>query len=132
MKNWLGQEIEAGCVVYRGARQGDSSSFRIGVVELVREKGTARVKWLWTNSSQGIWRRRQYEYSYMDPEHYVVPGPAQYRYGKGSVDVNTLVKVDDSMLEYLEKRHALIEQARELEIPKSDFAAFERQFMENN
>lgn len=46
MRNWLGQDIQTGSVVYRGAREGNSSSYKVGVVErLNEEKGTARVNW---------------------------------------------------------------------------------------
>lgn len=48
MKNWLAQEIEVGSKVYRGARDGNSSSFKVGIVsKLNEEKRTARVEWHW-------------------------------------------------------------------------------------
>lgn len=51
--NWLGQEIKKGTPVYRGARDGNSSSFKVGVVKAVyvkEEHGgslhfTAKVEW---------------------------------------------------------------------------------------
>ncbi len=47
MKNWLDQEIAVDDIVYRGARDGNSSSFKIGkVVKLSADKGTARVEWI--------------------------------------------------------------------------------------
>lgn len=47
LRNWLGDPIEAGDIVYRGARDGNSSSFKIGVVQSVNEqKGTVRVRYL--------------------------------------------------------------------------------------
>ncbi|AOZ63721.1 hypothetical protein SEA_WEASELS2_136 [Rhodococcus phage Weasels2] len=46
MINWLGQEIKVGDIVYRGARDGDSSSFKLGtVIKVNPEKETARVEW---------------------------------------------------------------------------------------
>jgi len=42
--NWLGQNIEVGSYVYRGARSGNTSSFKIGVVAKIKgDKVT--VKW---------------------------------------------------------------------------------------
>ncbi|MFE5290136.1 hypothetical protein ACFRAQ_34655 [Nocardia sp. NPDC056611] len=48
MKNWLGQEIAPGCIVGRGARDGNTSSFKVGrVVKLLPEKRLVRVAWFW-------------------------------------------------------------------------------------
>lgn len=45
--NWLGQVIRVGTVVARGARDGNTSSFKVGrVVNLNLEKRIARVEWL--------------------------------------------------------------------------------------
>lgn len=44
MRNWLGQEILPGSIVYRGARQGTGSDYKIGVVDSVTGE-KARVKW---------------------------------------------------------------------------------------
>lgn len=47
MKNWLGQNIDVGSYVYRGARDGSHSSFKVGLVERLNPgKGTANVRWL--------------------------------------------------------------------------------------
>jgi hypothetical protein len=35
--NWIGHDIVVGSVVFRGGRQGDSSSFRVGVVDDIDE-----------------------------------------------------------------------------------------------
>lgn len=51
--NWIGQEIKVGTPVYRGARDGNSSSFKVGVVKGVYMKEesrgdiyfTAKVEW---------------------------------------------------------------------------------------
>jgi hypothetical protein len=46
MYNWLGQKIEVGTVVGRGARDGNTSTFKVGVVTgLDEKKQTARVAW---------------------------------------------------------------------------------------
>ncbi|QGF20217.1 hypothetical protein SEA_SIXAMA_38 [Gordonia phage Sixama] len=47
IKNWLGQTFTPGTFVYRGARDMDTSSYRIGVVEKVlEEKRKLRIHWL--------------------------------------------------------------------------------------
>lgn len=43
--NWAGQRIEPGAVVWRGARDGNTSSFKVGRVEAVNG-GEARVRWI--------------------------------------------------------------------------------------
>lgn len=46
MRNWLDQDIKVGSVVYRGARDGNTSEFKVGKVLKVDEvKGTVRVAW---------------------------------------------------------------------------------------
>lgn len=51
MKNWAGQGIRPGIIVWRGARDGNLSSFKLGVVEKVDEgKRSARVWWLFEQS----------------------------------------------------------------------------------
>lgn len=51
--NWAGQEITPGLTVWRGARQGDSSTFRVGTVLDVNEvKRTVRVHWLFEQSNR--------------------------------------------------------------------------------
>lgn len=47
MKNWMQQDIVPGMTVYRGARDGTTSSFKIGVVESVSGQ-KARVAWLFS------------------------------------------------------------------------------------
>lgn len=43
--NWAGQRIEPGAAVWRGARDGNTSSFKIGRVEAA-DGETARVRWV--------------------------------------------------------------------------------------
>lgn len=46
MHNWAGQEIKVGTTVARGAREGNTSAFKVGrVIKLNHEKKTARVDW---------------------------------------------------------------------------------------
>lgn len=47
MKNWLGQDIELGSLVYRGAREGNGSSFKIGKVTKFELDKPPRVQWLY-------------------------------------------------------------------------------------
>ncbi|QAX95699.1 hypothetical protein SEA_YOUREADOPTED_57 [Mycobacterium phage YoureAdopted] len=42
--NWAGQRIEPGAIVWRGGRDGNTSSFKVGRVEAVDR--TARVRWV--------------------------------------------------------------------------------------
>lgn len=133
MKNWLGQDIREGDVVYRGARQGDTSSFRIGVVDLVREeKGSARVEWKWVGSTTGVYNRIQYTRYYDDPEAYTVPGPHAYSGGKGTSSIDTLVRMEPEILENLNQRAAAIEAARDNGIREADFEQFFADFTTGN
>lgn len=52
MKNWIGQEIEVGSVVWRGARSGNTSSFKVGRVIEYKPGDRPRVHWLY---EQGGW-----------------------------------------------------------------------------
>jgi hypothetical protein len=46
LTNWLGQDIEVGSYVYRGAREGNSSSFKVGKVTKVNpQKQKVTVAW---------------------------------------------------------------------------------------
>ena len=55
MKNWLGQPINVGDVVHRGARSGNTTGYDLGVVmELNEEKGTARVAWLFKPGGEWV------------------------------------------------------------------------------
>lgn len=50
MKNWLGQDIKVGSPVYRGARQGNTSEYKVGIVESIKGN-KIRVNWKYTHSS---------------------------------------------------------------------------------
>lgn len=76
MKNALGQDIYPGLLVYRGARCGNSSEFKIGIVKTINEqKNIARVIW-------------KYE---VDPVRWI--GESE-----GSPAVGSLVVIDHSIL----------------------------------
>lgn len=47
MRNWTGQKFSIGDHVWRGARDGNTSSYKIGTItKLMPDKGKATVKWL--------------------------------------------------------------------------------------
>jgi len=54
MQNGWGQEIKVGDVVYRGARQGNSSEYKLGVVQSVNPGKNPRVKWIFESSIKWI------------------------------------------------------------------------------
>lgn len=97
-KNWIGQTISVGSKVYRGAREGNSSSFKVGVVEKItklekfgfRSAYTARVNWKY---APGLWFTG---HGYGSEE--VVYRQNTY----GSPDLNSLVLVDEASWDYLE------------------------------
>jgi hypothetical protein len=127
VKNWLGHDIVEGAVVYRGGKKGTSSSFRIGVVDLLREdKATARVEWKWESGMRHIWFGEKY-YD-RDPRNYRVYGPHKSHTQRTSYGINDLVRVDDNMLDYLTKRDLLIDRAIELGVLEVDFPEFEKDF----
>jgi hypothetical protein len=129
MKNWLGHKIEVGAVVFRGGKQGTSSSFRVGVVDAIDEqKRTARVVWHWVPSNRQVWDKEKFQYPHEDDNRYYVSGPAKASTQRTRYHINDLARLDDGMLEYLEKRHRLIESAISYKIREEDFAQFEHDF----
>lgn len=52
LNSW-GQEISVNTLVYRGARLGNSSEFKAGVVESIKD-GKPRVRWLYRASTRWI------------------------------------------------------------------------------
>ena len=47
MRNWTGQHFKVGDKVWRGAREGNTSSYKIGTItKLMPEKGKVTVRWL--------------------------------------------------------------------------------------
>jgi len=53
MRNWLGQDITTGTLVYRGARRGDTSEYKIG---RVLDDSKMRVHWL-LSTGRGVTNR---------------------------------------------------------------------------
>ena len=102
MKNWLGQDIVEGTLVYRGARHGDSSSFRVGRVVGERNNNKVRVTWL------------------LEPNHYDYPHLPEHlkglRFGsannESTVDVDTVIEISLDNLEYMLEIAGKKEEAR--------------------
>jgi hypothetical protein len=127
MINWLGHDIVEGAVVFRGGKQGTSSSFRVGVVELLREeKATARVQWKYTAGMRTIFLTEAYDYR--DDRNYRVNGPNKAHTQKTNYPINDLVRLDDNTLKYLEQRDKLITAALHYKVPEKDFDQFEYDF----
>lgn len=127
MKNWLGHDIVPGAVVFRGGKQGTSSSFRVGIVELLREeKAIARVEWKWTAGNRHIWFGQVYYDRH--PDNYVVPGPHKAHTQRTNYSINDLVRLEDSLLDYLEQRDKLCVAALHYKVKEKDFKQFEYDF----
>jgi hypothetical protein len=76
-ENWLGQTIQVGSIVGRGARAGNTSDFRVGrVISFNAEKRLARVEWL------------------LEPAYRHHPVPWMKLEFKSSVDINSLFVLD--------------------------------------
>lgn len=130
MKNWLGHEIEVGAIVFRGGRQGDSSSFRIGLVDdMNEEKRTARVQWYWVPGYHYMWDRDAYQYPREDPNAYQIPGPSKASTQRTRYPINELVRVDDNMLDRLARAYKMVEAAKAYKVRQEDYDQFEVDFM---
>lgn len=114
--NWLGQDIVPGSVVYRGARAGNSSDFKVGVVESVNDgKGTARVAWkyepgwyLYRQDSQGNQER--------------LTAPVREMDSKGSPSINSLVVIDVDIT-ILQAQVKLARDWKNTDLPTSEYNA---------
>jgi hypothetical protein len=87
MKNWLGQDIEVGSFVYRGSRDGNTSSYKVGVVvDLNEEKQKIKVDWAiepnwrnWQNRPDWKpWRRIESNPAWSDINTAVLIDPATF------------------------------------------------------
>lgn len=95
MKNSWGQEISVGSVIYRGARKGNSSEYKVGVVESLKPGKPPRVNWKFESSVK--WIR-------IDGEQVSVPSMYKMRRpSSGSPSADSLVVVDLD-IEELERR----------------------------
>jgi hypothetical protein len=87
MRNWLGQDILPGAVVYRGARRGNSSEYKLGVVEYLGDNGSARVHYKYESG-----------YAYKSsPKQYIHGIPKEIN-SKGNPAVDSLILMDDNVL----------------------------------
>lgn len=89
MQNWAGQQIKVGSVVWRGVRDGNSSTFKIGVVEKLNSAtGRPTVKWMYTQGQYWLVEKhipkRAWEF---------LPKVVRLSY-KGAPDVNSLAVID--------------------------------------
>lgn len=109
MRNWLGQQIEVGTTVYRGARQGNGSEYKVGVVESLNEdKGTAKVHWQYEPHGY-FWRKD----AVGNNERIRAIGTMD---SHGSPDINSLVVIDLDLAR-LQARADLAQEWRDTGMP---------------
>lgn len=128
MKNWLGHDIVVGAVVFRGGRQGDSSSFRVGVVDDLdtSKDREARVDWKFEAGWRTIWfGESSWE---RDSRNYRVRGPHKSSTQRTRYEINDLVRLDDGLIDYLTQRDKLCTAAQHYGILREDFKRFEEDF----
>ena len=87
MQNWMLQEIEVGTKVWRGAREGNTSGFKVGEVISFGKSGGPRVRW---TLSPGVVIQRKSGSAW---EEFEVPWPIDTQ---GSPSVDSLVVVSES------------------------------------
>lgn len=98
MKNWLGQDIEVGSWVYRGARDGNTSKYKIGKVTKVNDD---------TRKATVEWYAEPVEIQVIDNNDFVTSVSAVRKSGwyrgaerpKGTSDIDTMVVIDDTYAE---------------------------------
>ncbi|AXH49236.1 hypothetical protein HWB76_gp166 [Streptomyces phage Blueeyedbeauty] len=101
MKTVWGQEVSVGTLVYRGARSGSSSEYKVGVVQSF-SKGKPRVNWLYEQSGKWFWigdERVWYAY------------PSALKNSFGSPAPESIVPIDVD-LEELERQSGFFEQLK--------------------
>ena len=96
-------------MVYRGARDGNSSTFKVGVVESVKDR-TARVHWKYEPSY--MWRK-------LNGQAERVSNVVGEMDSKGSPSIDSLVVLPDDALAYLEQARYLVLQWRDDGMPTS-------------
>lgn len=123
IRNWAGMDIRVGEVVWRGARDGNTSTYKIGVVESLNgQKRVARVNWLFEEGYTD-WLVR----GYILPERYKhLPNVRRVKGSSGSPTVDSLAIIDID-LNVLDKHcrewddlRREAEQLRESGIPRLD------------
>ena len=53
LTNWVGQPVEVGTIVGRGARDGNTSSFKVGVVTKAQANERPTVHWMYEEGWNG-------------------------------------------------------------------------------
>jgi hypothetical protein len=101
MKTIWGHEISVGTVVYRGARSGNASEYKVGVVQSF-SKGKPRVNWLFEQSGKWFWigdKRVWYAY------------PSALKNSFGSPAPESIIPIDVD-LEELERQSGFFNQLK--------------------
>lgn len=89
--NWLGQEIKTNDIVYYGARSGDTSVYRIGIVTKLSDKIDTRTKKSVGANARVLWiGERKYSIRWIND------GPMLTR--ESTIDANSLTLVDINTL----------------------------------
>jgi len=106
----LGQDIQIDDVVFRGARDGNTSNFRLGIVVGTNEaKKTIRVEW---KVEDGYYHSPEREF-------FKVPGVP---YAKvGNLSPNTVFVVDKTVLDEVLSLREVCERAARDKLPAADF-----------
>jgi hypothetical protein len=94
--NWLGQTLEVGSYVYRGARDGNTSTFKLGIITKMTpvKNGKARVKWI---ATYGSYRKPK-----MDDPWHRESGAIEIKDSSGSPDLDSLVLLPQDILDNIE------------------------------
>ncbi len=109
MKNWMGQVIQVGDTVYRGARDGNTSSYKVGVVRKTDPK-TEKVSVEWFFELGGLYNRPHGETIRNVPRR-----PGYWANGKtstGTCGINTLVHIDPNIFDELGLRYEAAQRAQ--------------------
>lgn len=118
MLNWLGQDVKVGSVVFRGARQGNSSSHKIGVVESINTE-TRKARVAWKYECGGQWIRPDQDKQYFIEVPYKLSDKS-----KGSPDVGPLVVVPHGLLTSAENMIKGAEMAKVQKVPLDEIDNF--------
>ena len=104
MINWLGQMLEVGDAVYRGAREGNGSTYKVGFVSKLNED-TQKVTVTWLYEPGNKWIKEDVHQLRLVTQ--TVPCPVRTGYklpSVGTSNVNTLVQIDWSVVGWVEEQ----------------------------
>lgn len=112
MQTWTGQELEIGDIVYRGAREGNGSCYRIGKVLGFSDAQygyqgqhytKVKVVWYYEDGLAGYFEGEPPNATYVR-----IPYPTKAGYSNGpmvsSVDIAGIIKIDPSVLGTIEDK----------------------------